>query len=185
MGWASMPRQISNPFDKELMQAVRTLLQGIINSGDLPDIFNRTRLIMINKSSRQVPRLSALRLIQVADIMRVYLESLAQPELKRLANSPAVTGEEQYGFKNGKGTSQCILRVLDLWSNLWRRATKKQSGEVNHYLLFVDWKSAFDNVDHDILMKTLARLGTTDRTMRIVHIFLFSSNFSTDGKNCF
>ena len=123
-----------------------TQLYVIINNSIFSDIFNRTRLIVINKSPGHVPWLNILMPIKVAGIMNIYLESLAQPELKRLANSSQASCVEQGGFKNGRGTSQYILSARDLWSNLWRRITKMHSTD-NFYLFLVEVKSAFDNVE--------------------------------------
>jgi hypothetical protein len=48
--------------------------------------------------------------------VKVYFESLAAKELKEKANDSAITGSEQFGFKEGKGTTPCILKLLDQWS---------------------------------------------------------------------
>jgi hypothetical protein len=47
--------------------------------------------------------------------MKVYFESIAQAELSKLANDDEISGVEQYGFRLGKGTSACIIKLLDKW----------------------------------------------------------------------
>lgn len=71
--------------------------------------------------------------------------------------------------------------MLDKWITIHAVAAKKYSSQ-RYFMLFIDWKSAFDRVDHDLLMERLRNIGATERTMRIVHIFLYSSNFSVDGR---
>jgi hypothetical protein len=45
----------------------------------------------------------------------VYFEGLAKTELSQFANSNDVSGIEQFGFKKGKGTTPCILKLLEKW----------------------------------------------------------------------
>ncbi len=70
--------------------------------------------------------------------------------------------------------------MLDIWIRKHEIAAKKYS-EQRYFMLFIDWKSAFDRVDHDLLMNRLRDIGATELTLRVVHIFLHSSNFSIDG----
>ena len=114
--------------------------------------------------------------------MKIYFENLALSELKRLANTDLITGAEQFGFREKKNTSACILKMLDKWISRHEIAAKKYSKNRRYFMLFIDWKSAFDRVDHDLLMRRLEQIGASQRTLRIVHIFLYSSNFSVDGQ---
>ncbi len=182
IGWSTIPRSLGAPGNAQLVEAVRMLMEDIINSGHFPEIFNCTRLAVLNKTPAQTPTLKSLRPLQIADVTRVYLECLAQPELHILANSDRVSGLEQFGFREHKGTNVCILRLADKWIS--RRATASASKHcpTRHYLLFIDWRSAFDRVDHDRLLELLAQLKVSERTLRILRIFLHTSNFSTDGR---
>jgi hypothetical protein len=57
--------------------------------------------------------------------------------------------------------------------------------DILYFLLFVDWKSAFDCVDHDLLLKRLQQINVSPKTLRIIEIFLFTSNFSIDEKTAY
>ncbi len=57
MGWAAMPRQIGDPEDSELTEAVAIMLQKIINSGSFPETLSCTRLIVLNKTPQLTPDL--------------------------------------------------------------------------------------------------------------------------------
>jgi hypothetical protein len=152
MGWACIPRAIGLPDDEEFTAAVTDILEDITNSGQFPEQLNCTRLVVLNKAPSQTPQLKQLRPIQIADIVKVYFENLALSELTRLANSDFVTGAEQFGFREKKNTSACILKMLDRWISRHEVAAKKHSNE-RYFMLFIDWKSAFDRVDHDLLMR--------------------------------
>lgn len=53
------------------------------------------------------------------------------------------------------------------------------------YLVFIDWASAFDFVNQDMLIQVLEQSGVSERSLRIIKIVLYNSNCSIDGKNFF
>jgi hypothetical protein len=53
---------------------------------------------------------------------------------------------------------------------------------MRYFLLFIDWQTAFDRVPHDVIIELLKSLNASERTIRVVHIFLYCSTFSLDGK---
>ena len=73
--------------------------------------------------------------------------------------------------------------MVDKWilrQKKLQQATR-QTRNTRYFLLFVDWKSAFDRVDHDLLLKRLEDIQASEECRRVVHILLWSSNFSVDG----
>ncbi len=56
-----------------------------------------------------------------------------------------------------------MLKLLDKWIGKHYIAAKKYTQQ-RFFLLFVDWKSAFDRVDHDRLMQRLKDINVTERT---------------------
>lgn len=72
---------------------------------------------------------------------------------------------------------------MDTWKQIRDKSSaldRNKNGET--FLVFVDWKSAFDKLSHDILLEKLRPL-LTPRCFRILTILLFYSNFSVDGVN--
>lgn len=72
---------------------------------------------------------------------------------------------------------------MDMWikeKQLSKSKWRKLYGE--SYLVFIDWKSAFDLVSHNKLILILKELGVSDRTVRLVEIILYYGNLSVDGK---
>ena len=57
--------------------------------------------------------------------------------------------------------------------------------ELDSYIVFFDWKSAFDLVDHDILLSKLELTGISNRSIRIVKILLYACRASLDGTRFF
>lgn len=47
----------------------------------------------------------------------------------------------------------------------------------------MDFKSAFDRVGHDLLLERLKTVGMSAKSIRIIEIILYNSNFSLDNEN--
>lgn len=85
----------------------------------------------------------------VASPIIKILEIIALPELKKLCyNTMAFT---QIGFREGGECQMHVVRILD---EVWRiKSREGTSGK--YFLAFIDFKSAFDSVDHEILFSLL------------------------------
>ena len=49
MSWSGIPRSVVDPDDGELVSSFRIILENILNTGEFPEMFNCTRLKVINK----------------------------------------------------------------------------------------------------------------------------------------
>ena len=88
--------------------------------------------------------------------MNEYFQSVRKTKerLQSRAERDNCIGEDQYGFRKGKGTRDAIgaLGVMTERS--------LQHGQ-NIYVCFVDYEKAFDRVDWKKLMNALRRIGKT------------------------
>ena len=68
---------------------------------------------------------------------------------------------EQYGFMKDKGTKNAIF-VLRMLSE---RAIQMQQ---KMYLCFIDWKKAFDSVNHEKLLQLLNKVGIDSKDLWLI-----------------
>ena len=76
----------------------------------------------------------------------------------------------QFGFRKNKSTSQPISmlrRIQDYMESSGERIT----------LLFLDWEKAFDEIDHEELIKAIGRFNLPDKIIRIVKSFYEDPQF--------
>ncbi len=66
---------------------------NIINTGELPKIVNNTRLLLLNKIPDQTPLIDKMRPIQIAEVYKIVLEILVEPEIKALCRQNDLTSE--------------------------------------------------------------------------------------------
>ncbi len=70
----------------------------------------------------------------------------------------------QYGFRKGRSTAHALFvarRILDLAA----------AGTDHLFMVFLDWETAFDKVDHEMLMTALIRLGVPKKMINVLKGF--------------
>ena len=80
----------------------------------------------------------------------------------------------QYGFRAAKGTRHplFILRRAMEWSVLTDKPL---------HLLFLDWKQAFDSIDHTAMLEALDCSGLSQRSLKAIQAIYKSPQFTTRG----
>ena len=78
----------------------------------------------------------------------------------------------QYGFRAGRGTQHplFILRRAMEWSEMTSTTL---------HALFLDWKQAFDSIDHNAMMTALKRFGISERAFKIISSLYQDPTFYT------
>ena len=80
----------------------------------------------------------------------------------------------QFGFRAGRGTRHplFILRRAMEWSNM---------PDKDLPLLFLDWKQAFDSLDHTAMLEALNRFGVSHRMLMAIENIYKTPTFQTQG----
>jgi len=101
------------------------------------------------------------------------IESIALKELKEKLEPQICT--TQTGFITGLGTQVHILRLVGKMIDIQDDPYFKSG---NWFAFFVDFKSAFDRVDHTLLFQKLLNTGISSRTVNILKLLYNSYHFS-------
>jgi retron-type reverse transcriptase len=100
------------------------------------------------------------------------MEQLVHHQIKLFLENSNFFAKHQYGFTNGKSTTLALASLLD---------------EILIYMdkgyltitLFLDFKKAFDTVDHKILLQKLALTGLSDATCNLMANYLINRTQAT------
>ena len=140
---------------KFLSNILSPILSHIINKSieksQFPDILKNARVTPIYKAGEK-SNISNYRPISVLPIISKIFEKFAYNQIYEYFNNNNFFFSNQYGFRSRMGTNQAILNHLQyLYDHL-------DSGKIV-FSLFLDFKKAFDSVDHKILLSKLNLYG--------------------------
>ena len=141
-----------------------------IISGRLCDLFNKSLISGIFPDDWKCARVTPLfkqgesfdlnnyRPISVISVVAKVFERIVYDQLYNFLNSEEIISKQQSGFRSLHSTVTALLEATDSW------AFNIDRGYVNA-VVFLDLKTAFDTVDHEILLTKMNRCGIQGRTL--------------------
>lgn len=134
---------------------ISPVLTHIINlsfsSGVFPDILKRSIVVPIYKKGVSC-KLDNLRPISLLSIFSKIIETVMKDRITKYLNSLHFLSSKQYGFRKGKSTEDALIIVSEYIFKCLNE-DKKTTG------LFVDFRKAFDLVNHSVLLQKLESIG--------------------------
>src|ERR1043165_3207476 len=159
-GIDNIPIEMLRNLGEKAMNEVVQLCQDIYNKGEWPEDFRQTIVIPIQKK-RNAINCEDHRTISLLTHASKILLRIITKRLQTKAETDNCLGEEQYGFRKGRGTRDAVaaLRVI---------AERSIQHGQDIYICFVDYEKAFDRVDWKKLMRILRRIGVDWRERRLI-----------------
>ena len=154
--------------EAELLQ----LYSDLRKDPKIPKSWLEARVVAIFKGKGVDKDPANYRPISLLSMAYKILASMIQAKLSKLYESDLRTS--QYGFRPNRGTSQplFILRRAMEWASMTQRPLN---------LLFLDWKQAFDSIDHSALVIALRRFGLPAAELDLIEQFYSSTGDNAVG----
>ena len=150
------------------------LLNQCMEERSIPNTWKIAIVVSIYKGKGPDHDPASYRPISLLPVLyKVYASILQQRIADELDSSIRST---QYGFRAARSTTQPLFLVRRLQD--WSRALDKPV-----HLLFLDWKQAFDTIDHSALIAALKRWNLHEGYIEIIQDFYTNPQFSTVGMN--
>jgi len=120
-------------------------------TGSFPNIFKQTLIVPIFKSGDKNV-CSNYRPISLTFTQSKILEKCIKTRLTNFLEKSFAFSDNQFGFRNNKGTSKAVQTLVSCINNKLDDGNKVLG-------IFLDVKKAFDCVDHEILLSKLNKYG--------------------------
>jgi len=140
------------------LKIMTKLINTIYETGEWPKDFTEVAMITLKKKP-QATKCSDHRTISlIANTAKIVAKILRRRIEKKIGDG---LGEDQFGFRRGKGTRNAIgmLRIIS-------ERTLERDEELN--VCFIDWEKAFDRVNWTKLMHILKETGIDWRERRFI-----------------
>ena len=164
-------KYISNPISHILSHLINISLE----SGEFPNSLKTARVTPIFKDGNPND-LSNYRPISVLPLLSKVYEKAVYRQIYEFLERKNILFKNQFGFRCKKSTTNAIINQLQyLYNNL----------DSNHYVfsLFLDFRKAFDSVDHKILLSKLSYYGFRGKSSQWINSYLTNRKQYTSIEN--
>ena len=136
---------------KSFLSPLTHVLNLSIQKGFFPDTMKVAKVVPIYKAGDPMA-ISNYRPVSILPIFSKLLERLMYNRLISFIDNNKLLYKYQFGFREGHGTNMALITLMDkIYS-----AIDKEELVVG---VFLDFKKAFDTVNHDILQSKLYKYG--------------------------
>ena len=139
------------------LKIMTKLSNTIYKTEEWPQDFTEVTMIALKKKTKATKCSDYRTISLIAHTAKIIAKTLRRKIGKKVED---VLGEDQFGFRRGKGTRNAIGMM---------RIIAERTLEVDELCVcFIDWQKTFDRVNWTTLMQLLKRIGIDWRERRLI-----------------
>ena len=149
---------------REIGTPLSVLINGCLEAGHFPEFLKVARVTPVFKAGDPT-MFGNYRPISVLSAFSKIFERIIQKRILGFFKKQGSIYCAQYGFRRGHSTYMAVLDMVENIRKAW------ENGE--HCLgIFIDFKKAFDTVDHQILLGKMEHLGIRGVPLELIRSYL-------------
>ncbi len=153
----------------ELAPVLCDLYNEFIMKGQVPAAWKDANVVPIYKGSgKPKDDVCSYRPVSLTSVLGKVLEKLISSRMMSYINENNVLSDNQFGFRSGRNCEQMLSKFFHLLS---KSLDSQKCNLVDG--VFLDFSSAFDKVDHNLLLRKLHSLGFRGSVLLWIQNFLF------------
>ena len=174
------PDGITNEFLKYSPHNMRKQLLDLMNrtlhTGEIPQYWTSTNTIMLHKKGNKLDP-NNYRGITLANTTTKIFTTILARRLNTWCESCDILPEGQAGFRKDRSCEDNIFVLQTKIAESLRRPKEKL------YIVFVDFRKAFDSIWHSILWDKLRRAGVSSQLLRVINNLYQKANTQVKVNN--
>lgn len=145
------------------------LMNLVMQTGETPESWENTNTIMIYKKGNKLDP-NNYRGIALANTVAMVFTAILAKRISKWCESYDILPEGQTGFRENRS---CEDNVFVMHTNIVE-ALARPKGKI--YILFVDFRKAFDSIWHSILWRKLHMAGISSQIIRVLNSLYHNAN---------
>ena len=152
----------------ELASVFCDLFNLFIQKGQVPKAWKEANVVPVYKGGNK-PKddVKSYRPVSLTSILCKVMEKLISVRIMAYVDEHGILSDNQFGFRSGRNCEQMLVKLFHL---LCKSLDDRNCNLVDG--IFLDFSSAFDKVDHNILLKKLHSLGIRSSLLQWIQNFL-------------
>ncbi|PNF26089.1 hypothetical protein B7P43_G04923 [Cryptotermes secundus] len=163
-GIDDIPEFIIKKCHSQLANALTYIINLSFSSGYFPDQLKIAKVKPLYKKGCTAT-VDNYRPVSLISVFSKIIEKIMHRRLLSFINKYSIINNKQHGFCKGKSTHTAITE----FTKMVYKALDEKEASIG---LFLDLSKAFDLVDHDILLRKMARMGIRGVTLRWFQTYL-------------
>jgi ribonuclease HI len=150
-GWDGVPNELLKHLPSTLHKGIHHMFVAMWLTGETPTAWKRSHTIMLYKKGDPTNPANYRPIGLALTVYKLWTAILTET-LAGYADSQGILSDSQRGFRQGRNTHQQLRGLMNALEDA--RLFKRDI-----FLLYIDFSSAFDMVDHDKLLQLMWDLG--------------------------
>ena len=167
-----IPSELYSLFDSETEHLLLQHYNDVLETGMCPPEWKEALVVSIYKGKGDDTDPASYRPISLLNNVYKIFAAMLQKRISQ--QTEPFLRSTQYGFRANRGTRHplFVLRRAMEWSTMCNKRLN---------LLFLDWKQAFDSIDHSAMLTALERFGIPSNVLRVISSLYDFPSFTVRG----